>query len=229
MTDISNLFGQYFTEIGEKIASKGGNSTTPINSFLHKIPKQNKSVFLTPCNEKEIKTLITKLPAKMSSGNDDISNVILKEIGDTILTSLMVIFNKSLETGVFPSDMKIADISPLFKSGSKYLLNNYQPISLLPTISKLLEKIMHSRIYNFLDTNNSFFKSQYGFRKCHSCEHAITELLGEICKGLKKGEHTLALFIDLSKAFETIDHKILYKNWKSMGYVVLHYLGSKAT
>ena len=116
-------------------------------------------MFLTPCTEKEIKTVITKLPPKKSSGYDDISHVILKEIGDAISAPLTVIFNKSLETGVFPSDMKIADISPLFKNGSQYLPNNYQPISLLPTISKLLEKIMHSRIYNFLDANNSSSKA----------------------------------------------------------------------
>ena len=89
--------------------------------------------------------------------------------------------------------MKIADISPLFKSGTKHLLNNYRPISLLLMISKLLEKTMHTRIYGFLDNNHSFFKSQYSFRKCHSCEHVVTELLGEICKGLENGQHTLAL------------------------------------
>ena len=92
-------------------------------------------MFLTPCTELEIKNLITRLPSKTSSSYDDISNIILKEIGDMILTSLKFIFNQSLEKGIFPSDMKIADISPLFKNGSRSLVNNYRPMSLLPTIS----------------------------------------------------------------------------------------------
>ena len=120
-------------------------------------------MFLTLCTEVEIKNLITRLAPKSSSGYDNISNVILKEIGDTLLTPLNFIFNQSVETGVLPCDMKIADISPLFKNGSRFVVNNYRPISLLPTISKLLEKNMYQRIYNFLDDNNTFFKSQYGF------------------------------------------------------------------
>ena len=210
--DISNAFGKYFFTIGETIAAKGGNSNIPISSYLNKIPRQGKSVFLTPCTKTEIKKLITNLLSKNSSGYDDISNIILKEIGDTLLEPLTLIFNRSLKAGVFPSDMEIADISPLFKSGSKHLLNNYQPISLLLTISKLLEKIIHTRIYCFLDNNDSFFKSQYSFRKCHSCEHAVTELLGEICKGLENGQHTLALLLIYPKHLTQSIIKFCTKN-----------------
>ena len=113
--------------------------------------------------------------------------------------------------------MKIADISPLFKNGSRCLLMNYRPISLLPTISKLLEKLIYSRVYSFLDSNGSFFKSQYGFKKRHLCEHTVTELLGEVCKGLENGKHTLALFINLSKVFDTISHNILFKKLDRYG------------
>ena len=86
--DISNAFGKYFSTIGETIAAKGGNSNIPISSYLKKILRQGKSVFLTPCTKTEIKKLITNLPSKNSSGYDDISNVILKEIGDTLLEQL---------------------------------------------------------------------------------------------------------------------------------------------
>ena len=106
--------------------------------------------------------------------------------------------------------MKLADVIPLYKSGSQFMLNNYRAISLLPTISKLLEKIVYKRIYDFFTTRNMIFKSQYGFCKRHSCEHAVTELLGEISKGLENGNHTIALFLDLSKAFDTISHELLF-------------------
>ena len=210
---ISNKFGKYFSTIGTSIAIKVGNSSKPIDFYLNKILRVTNSVFLTPCTSSEIKTLIAALPNKASSGY----NSLLRELGDSILNPLTTLFNMSLEFGQFPKDMKISDITPLFKNGSRQLLTNYRPISLLPTISKLLEKIMYSRIYKFMNMNNLFFRSQYGFQKKRSCEHAITELIGEICKGLENKKHTIALFIDLSKAFDTISHEILYKKLDRYG------------
>ena len=207
---ITNEFARFFSSVGEKIASKSGNSNIGLDEYLSKIPNQKNSVFLTPCTEQEINDLIKNLPNKFSSGHDNITNVILKEIKAELVTPLATIFNSSLRTGIFPDQMKTANVVPLFKSGIHCLVNNYRPISLLPTISKLLEKVMYSRIYNFLTENDIFFKSQYGFQKKHSCEHAVTELVGEICKGLKNGKHTIALFLDLLKAFDSITHRILF-------------------
>ena len=196
---------------------KSGNSTNNIDHYLSKILNEPKSVFLTPCNEHEIKNLIKQLKNISSSGYDNISNILLKELGDVIPKPLTFIFNNSLEIRVFNADMKLADVIPLFKNGSHLLLMNYRPILLLLTISKLLEKLYYCCIYKFLDNNGAFFKSQYGFRKKRSCEHAITELVGEICKGLKNGKHTVALFLDLSKAFDTINHNILYQKLDKYG------------
>ena len=214
---ISNEFGRYFSTIGMSIATKDGNSSNSVDFYLNKIPWVKNSVFLTPCTSTEIKTLIATLPNKASSGYDNIDNRLLKEIGDCILKPLTTLFNMSLQFGLFPKDMKVSDITPLFKNGSRQMPTNYRPISLLPTISKLLEKIMYSRIYSFMDTNQLFFHSQYGFRKKHSCKHAITELIGEISKGLENKKHTIALFIDLSKAFDTISHDILYRKLDRYG------------
>ena len=168
-------------------------------------------MFLTPCNIYKIKKLISELPNKYSSGYDNINNVLLKSIKDLIAHPLSIIFNMSLHEGFFPEAMKLAEVVPLFQNGSRLLLNNYRPISLLPTICKILEKAVYSRTYSFLIKHNILFRSQYGFHKKHSCEHAVTELIGEICKGLDQGKHTIALFIDLSKAFDTIDHHILFQ------------------
>ena len=143
--------------------------------------------------------------------------MLFKDIKDEITHPLSIIFNKSLEEWVFPTSMKLAEVVPLFKSGSRSALNNYRPISLLPTISKLLEKTVYSRTYKFLTKHDILFKSQYGFRKKHSCQHAVTELIGEICKSMDQGKHTIALFIDLSKAFDTIDHDILFQKLHHYG------------
>ena len=151
------------------------------------------SVFLTPCNKYEIKELINGLKNKTSSGYDNISNILLKGISDELLEPLTMMFNISLSLGIFLLDMKLADVIPLYKSGSHLMLTNYQPISLLPTISKLLEKVFYICMYTFLDSNNAIYKSQCGFHKKHSYEHATTELVGEICKGPENGKHMVAL------------------------------------
>ena len=153
---------------------------------------------MSPTNKTEIERLIEKLPNKKSRGHDDISNLLLKKIKSSISYPLEIIFNKSLLEGSFPEMMKQADVTPLHKSKEKYMVNNYRPISLLLTISKVLEKIVYTRTYNFLCNSNQLYQSQYGFRTEHSCENAICELVGTIAKNREERKHTIGVFIDLS-------------------------------
>ena len=104
--------------------------------------------------------------------------------------------------------MKLADVFPLFKSKSTLDPTNYRPISLLLTVSKLLEKIVYTRTYQFLTKMNQNYDSQYGFRSNHSCENALSELVGNILKQRESGEHTVCVFLDLSKAFDTLKHDV---------------------
>ena len=113
--------------------------------------------------------------------------------------------------------MKKADVVPLFKSKDHQESNNYRPISLLLTLSKLLEKIMYKRTYNFLESTGQIYKSQYGFRTSHSCENAICELVSEVIKVKQDGMHTLAVFLDLSKAFDSLEHDVLLKKLYKCG------------
>ena len=215
--EIANEFGKYFSTISHQVATKSGNSKIKIDHYISKIPWQTESVFLAPCTEFEINKIIKEMPSKASSGHDDISNILLKEIATSILTPLANIFNKSIQEGIFPDTMKLADVVPLFKGGNRTYLTNYRPILLLPTISKILEKVIYTRIYCFLIKHDILFNSQYGFQKKHSCEHAVTELVGENCKGLEQNKHTISLFIDVSKAFDTISHNILLHKLKRYG------------
>ena len=133
------------------------------------IPPNDLSIFLNPIIEAEIIELITDLLPKNSSGYDNLSNKLLKKLLPALVAPLTIIFNKSLTEGIFPEAMKKADVVPLYKSKGNQESNNYRPISLLLTLSKVLEKIMYQRTYSFLESSNQIYKSQYGFRTAHSC------------------------------------------------------------
>ena len=105
--------------------------------------------------------------------------------------------------------MKLAKVIPLFKSGQKEHCNNYQPILLLPVLSKILEKIVHKRTYNYLSTHEILSKSQFGFRNKHSTTDPLTKFIGDVLEGFDKNMICLSVFTDLKKAFETVNHDII--------------------
>ena len=107
--------------------------------------------------------------------------------------------------------MKLSEVVPLHKGNKRNAPKNYQPISLLVTISKVLEKLVYKRIYSYLQSNGSLYTSQYGFCSNHSTDNAVTELLGEILKNLENRKYTLTIFLDLSKAFDTLEHSVVFK------------------
>ena len=146
--EIARAMGDYYSTIGLKLYNKVPNSTKPIESYINKINQNEKSLYLTPTTAAEIEKLIMKLKNKLSSGHDQISNVMLKWLCPVVSGPLSIIFNKSLTEGVFPDTMKFSDIIPLYKNKERYLCNNYRPISLLLTISKILEKILYVRVYS---------------------------------------------------------------------------------
>ena len=113
-------------------------------------------------------------------------NVNVKKICKELKTPLMRIFNLLRSTGIFPDKLKIANVSPIFKNGEKDLLTNYRPISVLPCFSKILERIMYDRLYSYLTENKILVKNQFGFRSCHSADHAPLELIDQICECFDK-------------------------------------------
>ena len=180
---IADHLNNHFSSVGNTYANKIPPSKRDIGAYTNAIPMQSTSLCMYPTNVTETSCLIQKLLNKKSSGYDEINNILLKKISVGILLPLTEEMNKSLKEGIFPEKMKHADVCPLYKSNDRLDKNNYSPISLLITMSKLLEKLVHNRTYTFLENTGQIFASQYGFRTKHSCEQAVSELLSEIVKG----------------------------------------------
>ena len=140
---ISKSLAKYFAQVGKKFADRIPSPTTSINDYLKCLQSNKSSIFLNLTDIWEIKHTVNKLPVKKSSGHDNISNILLKEIIESIAPALSIVFNKSMVAGEFLNIMKLAEIVPLYKGKEHYLETNYRPISLLTTMSKVLEKIVY--------------------------------------------------------------------------------------
>ena len=152
------------------------------------------SLSLSQTTQQEVKKLINKLPNKTSSGYDNINNILLK-IADILVSPLNHIFNLSISQGILPNTTKIVEIIPLFKCKDPSIINNSRPISLLITMSKILEGIVYNRLYSFLEKNNILYESQYGFRKNRLCQNATTQLISDLLKTNEIGLTTAAILM----------------------------------
>ena len=160
----------------------------------------------------ELKEAFFSLKINKSPSYDDISFNVVRDCFGPLLKPLMDIFNLSLQKGCFPEELKIARVTPIYKDDDVNEIGNYRPISLQPCFSKILKRIMYNRLFKYLTTNEILYKKQFGFQKGHSTDHAIIQMIDQINKSFEKNHFTLGIFIDLSKAFDTVDHSILIKN-----------------
>ena len=175
------------------------------------------SMYLYEVEENELLIIVNNLKSKKSSDCDDIDMCTVKRVIKEIVQPLTYICNLSFSTGVFPDKMKIAKVIPLFKSGADDNFSNYRPVSLLPQLSKILEKLFNNRMEKFIEKYHLMHASQYGFRTNTSTSMAILEFLEEVTSSLDKKKTTIGVFIDLKKTFDTIDHTLLLKKLHCYG------------
>ena len=210
-SEIANKMNEYFTSIGPSLAS--GISTENKPSYQSYLGEPARSRFYFEYTDAEkIEKIISELKSKDSEGVDGISTNFLKKISQEVSKPLSFIINQSMYTGIFPTRLKIARVIPLFKNKDPdTLFENYRPISLLTALSKVFEKTVYLQMVHYLNTNGLFYPNQYGFRKGHSTEYATIELIDRITLNVSENKTPFAIFLDLSKAFDTLDHKILIK------------------
>ena len=152
-----------------------------------------------------------------SPGYDEINFNVIKTCFGSLHKPLLHIFSHSLQSGIFPDKLKIARVTPLFKKGSDSELGNYRLISVLPCFSRILEKIMYNRICKHLKEKDILYKKQFGFQQKHSTEYDILQLIDQVNNRFERNQFTLGISIDLSRAFDTVDHKILISKSKNYG------------
>ena len=170
---IANAFGELYSNLGKNLAATIMPGINDIKHYLQKKPRNLNSLVLWETSRVEVEKVIKDFPNKTSHGHDKISNILLNDLGTSLSYPLSRIFNQSILQGVCPDRMKLAEVIPLYKGKEHDLIINYHPISLLMTISELLEKIIYKRMYSFLELNGTLFDHQYGFRSKCSCEQAI--------------------------------------------------------
>ena len=206
---IADKFNTYFTDVGKKLAQ---NINTPNGITFEKYlnsPEHCNTFSFTTVVKQEVIDVINSLKPKTSCNLDRISSKLLKVIKNEIAEPLSAIFNKSVSQGVFPDLLKKAKIIPIYKDKEETLFSNYRPISILSSVSKVFERLMYNQLFRYFCNLKMFYKSQYGFRKHHSTEYAVLELIDRVSYAMDQNLLPVNIYLDLSKAFDTLDHNIL--------------------
>lgn len=210
-----NAINEFFANVGEALAKNIRPTSITSNDMLERLP--NTSFVLLDTDYDEVEAIISNLKSGASTGWDNISSEFLKKIKMHIVPPLTKIFNSCLALGVFPDAFKRSILIPIYKNGKRDCVNNYRPISILPSLSKVLEKIINKRLTNYLEKNKLISDAQYGFRPNRSTDDAVHSFIDFIATKLDKKRKCLTIFLDLAKAFDTVSLPNLLLKLEKLG------------
>ena len=206
MANLLTNLTSYFVNVGESLAKSISPSKRKPDEYINF--KTYEYFYLTEVTENEINTIIGNFN-NSSPGWDELKPSLIKMIKNYVKTHLTHICNCSFETGIFPSELKVANVVPIFKYGDEMLFSNYRPVSVLHVFSKVLERQMYNRLITYINQNYLLYNLQFGFQKGKSTHMALITLIDKISEALDDGDFVIGVFLDFSKAFDTVDHNIL--------------------
>lgn len=211
---MANEFNSYFCNIGKHLANKISRCT---QNRAMKEKRSANSFFLSPVSSEDIIREISNLKNDIKGGEDAISSNIIKKYKDNLSIPLKHITNLVFSSGIFPNILKITTIIPLYKQGDKKSMNNYRPIALTSTISKIIEKCLKSKLITFLEEHHLLNANQFAFRRNSNTDKALVKVTEGILKNLDRGKKVMGIFLDLRKAFDTVEHQTLLKRLEKAG------------
>ena len=212
---IANTFNSHFVGVGEKVSEFIPKSNANYRDFLP--PPANNSLFLAPVTPGEMLEVILNMNKGETQDVNDIPFKILKHVALDLLKPLTHIYNLTLEKGIFPDLLKTSKVIPIFKSGSPLDANNYRDIAIIDSFSKIFEKLTCRRLLTFLYSNDFFDDNQFGFLKDRSTNHAIVKMINFISNSINRGDHVVGIFLDAMKAFNSVNHEILFGKLENAG------------
>ena len=212
---VADKFNEFFINVGPNLNKEIPESKVSFANYL-KNPSCV-SMFLTPTDPKEIDLLLKNLDESKSTDIYGTSIKLLKIASSSLSKVLSEIINHSLVNGIFPEKLKCAYVFPVHKANSKLSVSNFRPISILPILSKIFEKVVSTRLMKFLKSTNAIFEHQFGFQTGKSTDLAILDIHSKIVEAFENKELACCVFLDFAKAFDTVNHKILIRKLEYYG------------
>ena len=213
--EISNTINNFFVNVGPE--TDKNIPKINVNPLVYLKNRVDTDFIIEPTNIEEVKKIILYLDDSKSSGSTRIPTKLIKIASHIIVPPLLDIINLSFQTGKFPDAIKLAEVIPIHKQGSSLNVNNYRPISLLSVFSKIIEKLMHKRLNQFFELQKVIYPSQFGFQKNKSTQHSLIEIIEKIRSCIERKNYGCGIFIDLKKAFDTVNHNILLQKLEHHG------------